>query len=117
MKRLYPQKQINRMLAKIRSMNLGVFTEKDMLNKPSIIDELPSVNISAIVIEKGSFAEGRTLEETDLRKRTDVTLLALRREGKVIEHPALKIKFLAEDTAYVLGNPEQVNLAAEMFNK
>ncbi|MDD4144176.1 MAG: cation:proton antiporter, partial [Prolixibacteraceae bacterium] len=42
MKKLYPQKSINRMLAHIRNMNLGILTEKDMLNKSSIIDELPN---------------------------------------------------------------------------
>jgi CPA2 family monovalent cation:H+ antiporter-2 len=116
MKKLYPQKSINRMLAHIRNMNLGVFTEKDMLNQPSIIDELPNVNIAAVVIEKRSFAEGRTLGETDLRKKTGVTLLAIRRENEIIEHPTLKLRFMPGDTAYVLGNPEQVNLASELFS-
>jgi monovalent cation:H+ antiporter-2, CPA2 family len=116
MKRLYPQKKINRMLAEIRTMNMGQFTEIDMINKPSIIDELPNVYISAIVIEENSFADGKTLEQTDLRKKTGVTLLAVKRGDEIIEHPTLMTKFLPGDTAYILGNPEQANLAGEIFS-
>ncbi len=116
MKRLYPQKKINRMMAQIRTMNLGVFSEKDMVNQPSIIDELPNVNITAITIEAGSFADEKTLGETDLRKKTGVTLLAVKRGDEMIEHPTLKTKFQAGDVAYVLGDPEQVNLASELFS-
>ncbi|RIH64148.1 sodium:proton exchanger [Mariniphaga sediminis] len=116
MKRLYPQKEINRMLAHIRSMSLGTFSEKDMVNQPSILDELPNVNISAISVEENSFAAGKNLGETDLRKRTGVTLLAIKRGDEIIERPTLKTMFLPGDTAYVLGDPEQVNLAVELFS-
>jgi CPA2 family monovalent cation:H+ antiporter-2 len=116
MKRLYPQKKINRMLAQIRTMNLGVFSEKDMVNQPSLIDELPNVNITAITIEPNSFSDGKTLGESDLRKKTGVTLLAVKRGDEMIEHPTLITKFQAGDVAYVLGDHEQVNLASEMFS-
>ncbi|MDD4107188.1 MAG: cation:proton antiporter [Prolixibacteraceae bacterium] len=115
MKRLYPQKDINRMLAQIRTMNLGGFTERDMVNKHSIIDELPNVNITAIKIESKSFVENKTLGETDLRRKTGVTLLAVKRGDEIIEHPALTTKFMAEGIVYVLGNPEQANMATELF--
>ncbi len=116
MKRLYPQKKVNRMMAQIRSKNLGAFSEKDMVNQPSILDELPNVNISAIGVDQNSFADGKTLGEIDLRKKTGVTLLAVKRGDQVIEHPTLKTQFRNGDIAYVLGNPEQVNLASELFS-
>ncbi len=116
MRRLYPQKEINRMLAHIRSMNLGEFSEKDIINQPSILDELQNVNISAVLVEEKAFVAGKTLGETDLRKKTGVTLLAVKRGDEVIEHPTLKTTFLIGDVAYILGNPEQVNLAVELFS-
>lgn len=117
MKRLYPQKKINQMLAHIRTLNLGAFTEKDMINQPSILDELQNVNIVALAVEENSFAEGKNLLNIDLRKKTGVTLLALKRGSDIIEHPTLKTNFLKGDVAYVLGNPDQVNLAAELFSE
>ncbi|SHF65859.1 Kef-type potassium/proton antiporter, CPA2 family [Mariniphaga anaerophila] len=116
MRRLYPQKKINRMMAQIRSMSLGAFSEKDMVNQPSLFDQLPNVNISAITIDTNAVAEGKTLGEIDLRKKTGVTLLAIRRGDEMIEHPVLKTQFIAGDIAYVLGDPAQVNLASELFS-
>jgi CPA2 family monovalent cation:H+ antiporter-2 len=86
-----------------------------MVNKHSIIDELPNVNITAIKIESKSFVENKTLGETDLRRKTGVTLLAVKRGDEIIEHPALTTKFMAEGIVYVLGNPEQANMATELF--
>ncbi len=116
MRRLYPQKEINRMLAHIRSMNLGEFSDKDMVNQPSILDEMKNVNISALSVDEKSFVEGKTLGETDLRRKTGVNVLAVKRGDEVIEHPTIRTKFLAGDVVYVLGDPEQVNLAAELFS-
>jgi CPA2 family monovalent cation:H+ antiporter-2 len=87
-----------------------------MVKRTSILDELPNVNISAIKVEEGSVAEGKTLGESDLRRKTGVTLLAVKRGAEVIEHPTLKTRFLKGDVIYVLGNPEQANLAGEMFS-
>ena len=116
MKKLYPQKEINRMLAHIRSMNLGDLTEKDMVNQPSLFDQMPNVNIAAVSVDKKSFAAGKTLGDLDLRKNTGVTLLAVKREETMIDHPTLRTKFQEGDIVYILGNPEQVNLASELFS-
>jgi monovalent cation:H+ antiporter-2, CPA2 family len=116
MKKLYPQKKINRMLAHIRTMNLGDLTEKDMVNQPSLFDQMPNVNIAAVSVDNSSFAAGKTLGELDLRKKTGVTLLAVKREEFMIDHPTLRTKFQEGDVVYLLGNPEQVNLASELFS-
>jgi len=116
-KRLYPQKEVNRMLTHIRNMNLGVFSEKDLVNKPSILDEFSNINISAITIEVNSHADGKSLIDINLRKKTGVTLLAIKRGSEIIEHPVPKTVFQRDDIVYVLGDPEQVNSASELFFK
>jgi CPA2 family monovalent cation:H+ antiporter-2 len=114
-KRLVPQKEVNRILTHIRNINLGVFSEKDIVNQPSILDEFSNINISAIKVEGNSHADGKSLIDIDLRKKTGVTLLAIKRGSDIIEHPVPKTIFQNNDIAYVLGNPEQVNLASELF--
>ena len=104
------------MLSHIRTMNLGEFMERDIINRPSILDELSNVTISAVEVEEGAVIKGMSLQETELRKRTGVTLLAVKRGSDVIEHPAPDIVFQAGDMGYVLGDPEQINLAAELFS-
>lgn len=114
-KRLYPQKQINRIINHLRNQNLGDYHEKDIVNQPSILDELANINITAITIDAGSPAEGKSLQNIELRKQTGVTLLAIKRGNRIIEHPVPRTVFKQGDTAYVLGNPEQINLASELF--
>ena len=114
-KRLLPQKEVNRILTHIRNTSLGTFSEKDIVNQPSLLDEFPNINISAVTVEQGSHVENKSLLEINLRKETGVTLLAIKRGVDVIEHPVPETIFLSEDIAYLLGNPEQINFASELL--
>jgi monovalent cation:H+ antiporter-2, CPA2 family len=116
-KKLYPQKEINRILTRIRNLKLGVFTEKDIINQPSVLDELPNMDITAIKVEAGSDAEEKSVSDIQLRQTAGVTLLAIKRGSKIIEHPSPRTIFRGDDILYVLGDPEQVNRAYELFNK
>jgi monovalent cation:H+ antiporter-2, CPA2 family len=115
-KKLYSQRDINNIISHIRTLNLGDFSDKDSLNKYSILDELSTFNISAVNIEPGSKVDGRTLAQSNLRKITGVTLLALKRGSHVMEHPAPDTVFAGGDIAYIMGNPEQINSASELFS-
>jgi len=99
----------------IRNTNLGVFSEKDIANQPSILDEFSNIKISAVKVEAGSQAEGRSPVDIQLRKKTGVTLLAIKRGHDMLEHPTPDTVFLKDDIAYLLGNPEQVNFASELL--
>ncbi|MGE4289697.1 MAG: cation:proton antiporter [Salinivirgaceae bacterium] len=111
----FPNKEINRMLTHIRNMHLGAFNEKDKVSKPTLIDELPSVSISALKVDGESEVAGKTIRELDLRKQTGVNVLAIKRNDQIMEHPLPTTLLLADDIVYVLGDPEQTNRAAELF--
>lgn len=115
-RRLYPPKEINRIIAHIRSMNLGSFSDKDLLNQPSILDELANISITSLVVEDNSEIANRTLMESKLREKSGVTLLVIKRGKNLIEHPRPDTKLLVNDITFVFGTPEQVNLAAELFS-
>jgi len=116
-KRLIPQKEVNRILTHIRNTSLGVFSDKDMVNQPSVLDEFPNISIQAIRVDPHSRVEGKSLLDIDLRKKTGVTLLAIRRGSDIIEHPVPETIFKSDDIAYFLGNPEQINFASELLLK
>ncbi|NMC63224.1 MAG: sodium:proton exchanger, partial [SAR324 cluster bacterium] len=116
-KRLLPQNEINRILTHMRNMNLGEFSGRDLLNQPSILDEFSNINITAVTVEAGSQAEGKTLIDIDLRKETGVTLLAIKRGREIIEHPAPDTLLHSNDVAYLLGKPEQIDVATDLFSK
>jgi len=115
LRKLLPQKEINRILTHIRSTNLGEFVEKDTVNQPSVLDELPAFNIMAVGVEKGAPSDGKSLKEMDLRKKTGVTLLAIKRNSSIIEHPGPSTILNAGDITYLLGTPEQINFASEIM--
>jgi monovalent cation:H+ antiporter-2, CPA2 family len=114
--KLYPPKEINRIISHIRSMNLGDFSEKDLLNQPSVLDELANINITSLVVEELSEIANKTLVECRLREKTGVTLLVIKRGKELIEQPTPHTRLLTSDIAFLFGTPEQVNLASELFN-
>ncbi|MEX2370479.1 MAG: cation:proton antiporter [Bacteroidales bacterium] len=114
--KLYPLREINRMLTHLRNIHLGEFTEMDKVNKSTIFDEMSTINISAVSVETGSAAEGKSTKELSLRKETGVTLLAIKRGDEIIEHPSPSMAMESGDIAYLLGDAEQINLAGELFS-
>ena len=116
-RRLVPQREVNRIITHIRNMSLGDFTKKDMVHQPSILDEFSRINIAAVTVEDSSEVDGRSLIDIDLRKKTGVTLLAIRRGTDIIEHPVPETVFHSSDIAYFLGDPEQINFASELLHR
>jgi len=115
-KKSYSKKEINRKISAIRNKFLGTYRDKDFINKPSIIDELSNNEISALIIDSGSSIIGKNLGEIELRSKVGVTLMAVKRNDSVIEHPKVSFTFEANDVAYVIGNPEQIKEAYSLFS-
>ena len=113
-KRSTSQKEISRIISHVRYDNLGKFTEKDSINKPTVLDEF-SDKITMIKVGSSTFAEGKSPLEIQLRKKTGVTLLAIKRGKILFEHPSPEIIFHKDDIAYVLGSKDQVDLANDML--
>ena len=52
------------------------------------------------------FANGRTISETELRRRTGVTIIAVVRDGATLPAPGPDFAIHDEDTLVVVGTPE-----------
>lgn len=113
--RLTPNRDINRILASIRTSHLGEYTEKDTVNRPTVLDEMVDIQISALIIEPNSPAAGKSILDLNLRKQTGVTVLAVKKVDVMEDIITPQTVFAGNDIAYVLGNPEQVNKALELF--
>jgi CPA2 family monovalent cation:H+ antiporter-2 len=115
LKSAYPKDKVTRILKNIRNMILGVFSERDITNQTNIFDEFSKINIQPIAIKNNSLADGRSLIELQLRSKTGVTLVAIKRGTEIIEHPSPKEILKSEDVVYVIGNQEQMELARQLF--
>jgi len=116
LKSAYPKNKVIRILKNIRDMILGVFSERDITNQTTIIDEFLNISITPIYIKRKSPADGRSLIELQLRKKTGVTLVAIKRGTEIIEHPSPKTALKSKDIAYVMGNREQIESAEKLFD-
>jgi monovalent cation:H+ antiporter-2, CPA2 family len=114
-KKLVPERDISMTLARIREENYGIFREKEKTDL-SFIKELPNIEITALKVEEDSPLTGRSLVEVQFRNKYRVTLIAVLRNGNLIEHPEPDIVFEKGDIVYIMGKPEQIADAAERLN-
>jgi CPA2 family monovalent cation:H+ antiporter-2 len=112
---LIPRREINQAVAQIRNDYYGIFREKTDKQKVSILNELPNIEISAFRVEQESKLIDKSVYEMDLRKTYEITLVAIKRGNHILEHPGRNTIFKKGDIAYILGNPEQIANAIEIF--
>ncbi|WP_159103365.1 cation:proton antiporter regulatory subunit [Prolixibacter bellariivorans] len=79
------------------------------------MNEIPNLEIIALKVEPISPLISQSLAEVQFRRTCGVTLLALKRGEELHEHPPANTIFREGDIAYVLGKPEQVARAVELF--
>lgn len=113
--RKYPTKEVNRLVHKMRNDFLGEFINRDQINQLSIFDEFDEVEVKTITIESNSEAINQSVIEIDLRAATGANLLAVRRNGNIVNDPLSKIQFEEGDVIYLMGSPNQLVNACKFF--
>ena len=112
---LLPQNDIDATIARIRDDHYGIFYEKKDDETTNILKEIPNIEIIALKVSERSILTGKTLAESELRKKYGVTLVALKRDDQLIDHPSSATRLHKGDIAYILGKPEQIAYANNLF--
>lgn len=108
-KLLIPRAQITSAVSKIRDDHYGIFLGKDEKGKPmTLLHEHINLEIAAVHIEAGMDVTGKSLHQLNFRKHFGVTLVAILRNGELIDHPGADTVFMAGDLAYIMGRPIQI---------
>lgn len=113
----YPKSKVTRILKNIRDMILGVFSERDITNQTNIFDEFSKISITPVTIKSNALVDGKSLIELQLRSKTGVTLVAIKRGTEIIEHPAPEEILKNEDIVYVMGNQKQIKSTLKLFGE
>ncbi len=74
------------------------------------------VEIRWVTLEPHSPLAGHTLAESALRKRTGVSVVAIVRDGQVLNNPGPASRLEAGDRIGLLGTPEQVEAVERVFH-
>lgn len=114
---LLPRKDIDTAIDQIRSDHYGIFMEETTNTKYNISKDIPDVEIIPMEIMANASIIGKTLVESQLRQTYGITLVALKRDQKVIDHPKPTIIFAEGDVAYLLGKTEQITRVSELFSE
>ncbi|KJS86217.1 MAG: potassium transporter KefB [Peptococcaceae bacterium BICA1-8] len=110
---LVPQDEIEAIIHDIRSdgyemlRDLSTDIQKESTTKLDLY--LSDVEISTLRVIPSSFLVNKTLMEVNLRKNHGVTILALRRDKKMIPNPHGTTKILEGDLIMVLGAPQDIS--------
>lgn len=114
---LLPRKDIDTAIDQIRSDHYGIFMEETTNTKYNISKDIPDVEIIPLEVMANASIIGKTLVESQLRQTYGITLVALKRDQKVIDHPKPTIIFAEGDVAYLLGKTEQITRVSELFSE
>jgi monovalent cation:H+ antiporter-2, CPA2 family len=115
-KYLMPQVEIQKYIAKIREDNYGIFRKEEQpAEKFSILSEIPNIEIVALKVEEGSYIANKSLEDIHLRKTYGITAVAVKKKDQIIENPTASLIINIADIVYVLGKPEAIANAMDLF--
>lgn len=67
--------------------------------------------IDWVTLNEGWAAAGRTIADTELRRRTGVSIVAILRDDRTVPSPEPSEPLLAGDTVVVVGTPEGIETA------
>lgn len=112
--KLMPKRKIAAIISTIRDDYYGIFRARDDKQNNTFLDELPNLDIMALKVDDSSAIVGQTLGQIHLRNRVGVTLLAIKRNHEIIEHPDVNSLFMAGDILYILGRNENLEEATNL---
>ena len=107
-KLLIPKGEIEAAISHIRDDNYGIFLEKEENDSVTLTDMIPDVEIVALKAGNYEIFPGNSLKEIRLRKLYGLTVVAVKRDGEILENPGAGFIFNPDDVVYVLGKPERI---------
>jgi len=116
---MVPKEEIERFAGEVRAGGYEMLRSlsPEATACPDIETCLPDVEIRSLRVQGRSEAVGKTLAETQMRKKYGVTLLAVRRGGDVTTIPDPDIRFEAQDLLFVVGQPDRIAQVEELFRE
>ncbi|MDP2158272.1 MAG: cation:proton antiporter [Nitrospirota bacterium] len=113
----FPDNIIVEMADKIRRNSYTALRKLD-LPKQYLFEKcewLPEIAMDGYKISKGSFMIGKSISDLQVRKKTGVTVIAVRRAAEVITNPAPDFRFKPDDIVLFTGEREAMKTSLQYF--
>jgi len=117
-KYLIPRDEIDKFIADVRADGYEMFRSlsKEPVSFSDLRLHLPDFEISTFRIHEGSSLAGKSLAEIELRKKYGVTLLAIRRDSKILSDIGGETTFRANDILVLLAPPKKIAAMTSLFH-
>ena len=113
---LVPNEEIERLLAKIRANGYKAFRSNDEKGQKEKLN-IPDFEINTMVIHKNSVAYKKSIKDLDLRNKTGISILAIKRKNKVHTNPNADFILEDMDIIYTLGDHYNATCLNEIFKE
>jgi monovalent cation:H+ antiporter-2, CPA2 family len=116
---LVPRRDIERFTFEIRAEGYGALRKPTVPGEPfcDLSGVCSGFDVTALNVERGSFVDGKSLKEAELRKTHGLTLVGVKRGREVIANPNAGFRLLADDVAYLFGEHSKVLEKDALFVK
>ncbi len=114
---LVPRADIERFISEVRSESYAMLRSLDLPGTSfgALQKQIPHLNVSAITVEPASPMDGLSLLQAELRKKTGVSIIAVRRGEELFANPDGSFRMLAGDVVYAFAASEAMSAAAPLF--
>jgi CPA2 family monovalent cation:H+ antiporter-2 len=104
-------------VAEVRSDGYQMFRSlsRESVSFSGLKLQLPDVEVSVLRVGEGSPLAGKSLAQIQLRKKYEVTVLAIRRHSQILTSPYGDIQLTANDVLFVLGPPDKIAVVTNLF--
>ena len=78
-------------------------------------ESLAEMKVESVLVTEDSAANGRSAVDLELRQQTQALVVAVRRDGTLMEHPKPDDPFRTGDVVYVVGERRSIDRAVRML--
>jgi len=113
----FPRNIIIDMVEKIRSNSYTTLRNIDV-PKRHLFEEyewLPEIELAGFIIPDGSYLSGKTIKDLQVRKKTGVTIIAVRRNQKVYTFTYPDFRLKDRDFVLFIGDRKNLHDALKYF--
>ena len=117
-KYLIPKDEIEKIVADVRANNYNAFRSLSNLSGKisDLKDQLIDIDISTIRIKPGCYLAGKSILDSDLRKKYGISIVAIKQENTFITNPEPSTILNENDMVYLLGSPQKITQAQNLFS-
>ena len=114
-----PRDQIETFIHDVRADGYQMLRSRSAIQGtlPDLVRHIPHITITSLTVEPGSVLDGVSLGGYNLRKRTNLLILAIQRGPETITSLSGETQLLAGDITIIYALPEDIAKGAALFTR